>query len=47
MRRELDFHYSHRVARGANDGARVERALRGIVAKRLTYSASFAAAVRI
>jgi len=25
MRRELDFRYKHRVARGVNDEARVER----------------------
>jgi hypothetical protein len=34
---EFDFRYSNRVARGVNDGARTERALRGIVGKRLTY----------
>ncbi|MFZ1965244.1 MAG: IS1595 family transposase [Roseiarcus sp.] len=34
---EFDFRYSNRVARGVNDGARTERALRGIFGKRLTY----------
>jgi hypothetical protein len=46
MRREFDFCYTHRVARGVNDEARVERALRGIVGKRLTYRDS-AAAVQV
>jgi ISXO2-like transposase domain len=34
---EFDFRYSHRVARGVNDDARADRAMRGIVGKRLTY----------
>jgi transposase-like protein len=34
---EFDFRYSNRVARGVNDVARADRALRGIVGKRLTY----------
>ncbi len=36
---EFDFRYSHRVARGTNDLARMERALRGAAGKRLTYRA--------
>jgi transposase-like protein len=34
---EFDFRYSHRVARGVNDEARADRAMKGIVGKRLTY----------
>lgn len=34
---EFDFRYSNRVALGVDDRARSERALRGIVGKRLTY----------
>jgi len=34
---EFDFRYNARVALGVNDEARAERALRGIVGKRLTY----------
>lgn len=34
---EFDFRYSHRVARGVNDDARADRAMKGIVGKRLTY----------
>ena len=34
---EYDFRYSNRVALGVNDEARTERALKGIVGKRLTY----------
>jgi transposase-like protein len=34
---EFDFRYSHRVARGVNDDARANRAMKGIVGKRLTY----------
>jgi transposase-like protein len=34
---EFDFRYNHRVALGVNDQARAERALAGIVGKRLTY----------
>ena len=37
---EFDFRYSNRVARGINDVARADRALRGIVGKRLTYRAT-------
>jgi transposase-like protein len=36
---EFDFRYSHRVARGVNDEARANRAMKGIVGKRLTYRA--------
>jgi transposase-like protein len=34
---EFDFRYSHRVARGVDDQARAQRALKGISGKRLTY----------
>jgi transposase-like protein len=34
---EYDFRYSNRVALGVNDVARSERALKGMVGKRLTY----------
>ncbi len=34
---EFDFRYSNRVALGVNDTARAERALKGVVGKRLTY----------
>jgi hypothetical protein len=34
---EFDFRYSNRVALGVEDKDRAERALRGIVGKRLTY----------
>jgi hypothetical protein len=34
---EFDFRYNNRVALGVGDNARAERALRGIVGKRLTY----------
>lgn len=34
---EFDFRYNHRIALGVNDGRRAERALCGIVGKRLTY----------
>src|SRR5215218_4081613 len=34
---EFDFRYNARVALGVNDGTRAERALRGVVGKRLTY----------
>jgi len=34
---EFDFRYNNRVRLGVNDEARTERALRGIVGKRLTY----------
>jgi len=34
---EFDFRYTNRVALGVNDTARAERALKGIVGKRLTY----------
>jgi hypothetical protein len=37
---EFDFRYSHRVALGVNDTARAEKALLGIVGKRLTYRQS-------
>lgn len=34
---EFDFRYNTRVALGVDDTARTERALKGIVGKRLTY----------
>jgi transposase-like protein len=34
---EFDFRYNSRTRLGINDGARAERALRGIVGRRLTY----------
>lgn len=34
---EFDFRYSYRVALGVDDTARAERALQGVVGKRLTY----------
>jgi hypothetical protein len=34
---EFDFRYSHRVRLGVDDVARADRALKGIVGKRLTY----------
>ena len=34
---EFDFRYSNRVALGVNDDERAERAMKGIVGKRLTY----------
>jgi hypothetical protein len=34
---EFDFRYSHRVRLGIDDVARADRALKGIVGKRLTY----------
>jgi hypothetical protein len=34
---EFDFRYSNRVALGIDDVARADRALKGIVGKRLTY----------
>jgi hypothetical protein len=34
---EFDFRYSYRVKTGYNDMARMDRALAGIVGKRLTY----------
>jgi len=37
---EFDFRYSNRVRLGVNDVARADRALRGIVGKRLTYRPS-------
>jgi transposase-like protein len=41
---EFDFRYSNRLALGVDDQTRAERALRGIVGKRLTYRGSPAAA---
>lgn len=35
---EFDFRYSNRVQLGVNDTERADRALKGIVGKRLTYS---------
>lgn len=34
---EFDFRYSNRVARGVSDEQRTDKALRGIIGKRLTY----------
>jgi transposase-like protein len=34
---EFDFRYNNRIARGVNDEMRTERAIKGIVGKRLTY----------
>jgi hypothetical protein len=34
---EFDFRFSNRIALGVNDVARAERALKGIVGKRLKY----------
>jgi hypothetical protein len=34
---EFDFRYNARAALGVNDAARAERALKGVVGKRLTY----------
>ena len=34
---EFDFRYNSRVKLGVDDAARTDRALRGIVGKRLTY----------
>jgi transposase-like protein len=36
---EFDFRYSNRVARGVDDSERANRALKGVVGKRLTYRA--------
>jgi transposase-like protein len=37
---EFDFRYSNRIALGVNDEARTDRALKGVVGKRLTYRAA-------
>lgn len=37
---EFDFRYNNRVARGVDDSARAEKAVQGIVGKRLTYRAA-------
>jgi hypothetical protein len=34
---EFDFRYSYRIKTGFDDGARMDRALAGIVGKQLTY----------
>jgi hypothetical protein len=34
---EFDFRYSNRIRLGVNDKERADRALKGIVGKRLTY----------
>ena len=34
---EFDFRYNSRQALGVNDAARADRALKGVVGKRLTY----------
>jgi transposase-like protein len=39
---EFDFRYSNRIALGVNDEARTNKALEGIVGKRLTYGGSAA-----
>ena len=36
---EFDFRYNNRVKLGCGDAERAERALRGVVGKRLTYKA--------
>ena len=38
---EFDFRYSNRVPLGIDDVARADRALQGIVGKRLTYKANW------
>jgi transposase-like protein len=38
---EFDFRYSNRVRLGVNDAERAERALKGIVGKRLTYRTTY------
>jgi ISXO2-like transposase domain len=35
---EFDFRYSNRIARGVDSVARAERALKGVVGKRLKYN---------
>ena len=40
---EFDFRYNARLAKGVNDGQRAEKALKGVVGKRLTYRDSSAA----
>jgi hypothetical protein len=42
---EYEFRYSYREANGYNDGMRSVEALKGIVGKRLTYTAADCAAV--
>jgi hypothetical protein len=42
---EFDFRYNSRTRLGINDGTRAERALRGIVGRRLTYLDSSVSAV--
>jgi hypothetical protein len=34
---EFDFRYSNRMSLGVNDAMRANRALRGVIGKRLTY----------
>ena len=34
---EFDFRYSNRIANGVDDTARAQKALKGVVGKRLTY----------
>jgi hypothetical protein len=34
---EFDFRYSHRIALGIDDAARANKALQGIIGKRLIY----------
>jgi hypothetical protein len=40
---EFDFRYNYRSAQGIEDGERTEKALAGIVGKRLTYQTTGAA----
>ncbi len=42
---EFDFRYSNRIKLGVDDEMRTERALAGVVGKRLTYRGSSAARV--
>ena len=37
---EFDFRYSNRVKLGVDDAMRADRALKGVVGKRLTYKAA-------
>ena len=42
---KFDFRYNNRARLGCDHEARADRALRGIVGKRLTYRDSFAASI--
>jgi hypothetical protein len=37
---EFDFRYSNRIALGGDDQGRADRAIKGMVGKRLTYRAA-------